>query len=1205
MWNAIFRFEVRYHLRQPLIYLITLLFGLMIFLAVTTDGVQIGGSIGKVHRNAPLVIMQLLTIMSVIGLFVVTAFVASSAQRDFERRTHELFFSKPIRRFDYLTARFAGSMVISLLIYVVGALTIAAGSLMPWLDPERVGPFQPEAYLFTLLVMVLPNLFFMGATFYALAVRTRSMMATYLGVVVFFVGFSISRVMLSDVENETVANLLDPFGLSALRSATKYWTIVESNTSIPELAGPLLYNRLLWIGAGLLFLALGYATFNPSRAERRRKRRGRLAAEAPPAALQAGVVLPRANRVFSRAATLRQYLAQTRLEAFAVFKSVPFIVILAMGIFNVIGGAIFMDRTLGTDVYPVTHLMLQAIRQSYAFLLVIIITFYSGDVIWKERTLKLSAVYDAAPTPSGVYLAAKLSALVAATVAFLLGGFLATIGVQVANGYYHLEPALYAKGFGLIVLPFVLIAILACFFQVIARSKFVGYALMIVFLLSSDLLDALDLRHNLYRFAETPPTPYSDMNGYGHFLTAYFWFILYWAFFSAVLLGLTIVFWNRGTESAWKTRWALARARFRGPARALVAAGAVGFVATGAWIYYNTNVVNEYVPDDKAETRQAEYEKKYRQYKDVLLPRIKAVRAEVDIFPEERRVEIRGTYRVRNEGDVPIRDIHFNLSNRVRVNALDFPPHQVNVADDELGYYVYALDEPLVPGATAELGFDLTVEHHGFVNHGSDTTIVENGTFFNNQAFFPILGYAEGRQLVDRNTRRKHGLEPVLRFAKIDDDFARRNTYLGPDADWVDFETTVSTSADQIAIAPGYLDKEWTVGDRRYFHYKMDVPILHFFSYLSARYAVARDRWGDVAIEVYHHPGHEYNVARMIDSVKKSLDYYTTNFSPYQHRQVRIVEFPRYAQFAQSFPNTIPFSESIGFIAKVDDDEDIDYPFYVTAHEVAHQWWAHQVIGGYVQGATMLSETMAQYSALMVMEKEYGPEKMRRFLKYELDNYLRNRGGELVEEMPLYLVENQPYIHYRKGSVVMYALKDYLGEKPLNRALADYVAKVAFQKPPFTTTLEFLDYIREAVPPGSESLIQDLFKTITLFENKVDDATYAEQPDGTYLVRLEAEAKKVRADGDGVETEIPIDDWIDVAVFGEKDGDSGAEGKVLFLEKRHVTEPRVAFEVVVGERPVRAGIDPYNKLVDRNSDDNVKRVSEASAEEVKSASVGG
>ncbi|MCP4655495.1 MAG: M1 family metallopeptidase, partial [bacterium] len=368
---------------------------------------------------------------------------------------------------------------------------------------------------------------------------------------------------------------------------------------------------------------------------------------------------------------------------------------------------------------------------------------------------------------------------------------------------------------------------------------------------------------------------------------------------------------------------------------------------------------------------------------------------------------------------------------------------------------------------------------------------------------------------------------------------------------------------------------------------------------LSAAYQVVRDRWRDVAIEVYYHEPHAFNLERMIDSVKKSLAYYTENFGPYQYRQMRIIEIPRYAEFAQSFPNTVAYSEAVGFIAKVDAEEVIDYPFYVTAHEVAHQWWGDQVVGGNVQGAALLSETMAQYSALMVMEREYGKEKMRRFLKYELDSYLRGRSGDGAEEVPLYRVENQRYIYYRKGSVVMYALRDYVGEEPLNQALAAYIAAVKFQMPPYTNSHELLDFVRRTVPAAQHGLIADMFKTITLFENRVEKASFAERDDGKYVVALQAKASKVRADGRGVETEMALDDWIDVGVFGEREVDGRTEETVLYLEKRHVTEPDLTFELVVDERPVRAGIDPYNKLIDRNSDDNVRRVSESSAAEIE------
>src|SRR5687767_3250761 len=272
--------------------------------------------------------------------------------------------------------------------------------------------------------------------------------------------------------------------------------------------------------------------------------------------------------------------------------------------------------------------------------------------------------------------------------------------------------------------------------------------------------------------------------------------------------------------------------------------------------------------------------------------------------------------------------------------------------------------------------------------------------------------------MTDRNERRKRGLGEPRRMPKLEDEKARANNYVTADADWIDFKTKVCTAPDQIALAPGYLKSESVVDGRRCFRYEMDRPMLNFYAYLSARWQVKRGEYKGIPIEVYYDEQHGFNVDRMIEATQASLEYYEANFTPYQHKQVRILEFPGYAQYAQSFANTIPYSESIGFIADLSDPDEIDYVFYVTAHEVAHQWWAHQVIGANMQGATVLSESLSQYSALMVMEKEYGRAKMRRFLKNELDSYLSGRGGERVEELPLYRVENQQYIHYRKGSLV-------------------------------------------------------------------------------------------------------------------------------------------------------------------------------------------
>ncbi len=313
-----------------------------------------------------------------------------------------------------------------------------------------------------------------------------------------------------------------------------------------------------------------------------------------------------------------------------------------------------------------------------------------------------------------------------------------------------------------------------------------------------------------------------------------------------------------------------------------------------------------------------------------------------------------------------------------------------------------------------------------------------------------------------------------------------------------------------------------------------------------------RDRWNDVDLGIYYHPGHEYNLAKMMKGMKAALAYCTANFSPYQNKTLRIVEFPRYASFAQSFPGSIPYSESIGFIARVDpkSEDDVDYPFYVTAHEVAHQWWAHQVIGGNVQGSTLMSESLSQYTALMVMKHEVGPEQMRRFLKYEMDRYLIGRSVERKKELPLERVENQGYIHYNKASVIFYALQDYLGEENVNRVLREYVQAVAYQKPPYTNSVELIDRLRKIVPPNLSYIINDMFESITLYENRALSATYRQTPAGKYEVKLKVAARKVKAGDLGEEKEEPLADWIDIGVLD-------SNGKPLYLQ-RHKIDRRVS-----------------------------------------------
>jgi ABC-type transport system involved in multi-copper enzyme maturation permease subunit len=1199
MFKEFLRFDLRYQFRSPVLWIVALVFSLLAFAAITSDGVQIGGAIGNVHRNSPAVITGFLGTFTVLGMFVAVAFVALPLLRDFDLGTDELFFSTPMRRSSYVWGRVTAGFIAALAAYALVALVVMVGTFMPWLDPDRLGPFSLRPYLWSFGVIIVPNLVFISALLALLAVTTRRLLIVFVGAISFIVLWMIAGALTRDIQYDQIAALIDPFGVRTIARITRYWSVAERNSQLPDLSGWLLTNRLLWLGVAALMIVAVQALFKPQRPRESKKRwlGARAETDQTPAAIATPAPIG-ASRAFDTSAAWRQCLQQMRFDTVAVLKSIPFLVLLAFGVLNFIGGARTLDSLFGTNVYPVTSLMLEAMQGSYQFLLILIITYYAGDIVWKERDAKVADVTDAMPVPNWVPLFAKLGAMIAVVLVFMLVGALTGIGYQLFNGYTNLELGLYARGLLVDSLPFVLMAGAAIFLQVLCNQKFLGYLSMIVLLLVIIILPTVHLEHNLYIFAGAPVMVYSDMNGYGHLLGAWAWFQAYWTLFVAMLVILASAFWTRGVAQTWRSRWRQALAHLRGGQGAALALFAVAFVAVGGWIFYNTAVVNEYLPADAVLDRQARFEREYKKYEGAPQPRIAAVRADVDIYPEERRATIRGNYRIVNKHPVAIRELHVFMNPAARLQIQSLDAATLKIDDPQTGFRLYELQQPLAPGAAMDFAFTVERAERGFTNSGMPPSagpgdvrspLNYNGTFFNSIEMMPHFGYNRDLQILDRNERRKRDLGDVPRMAKLEDESARDS--LGfPDADWVDFETTVSTSEDQIALAPGYLQREWVENGRRYFHYKMDQPMLPFYCYLSAAWKVKRGDWHGVPIEVYYDPAHPYNVDRMILATQESLDYFTANFSPYQHRQVRILEFPRYARFAQSFANTIPFSESIGFIADLRDPDDIDYVYYVTAHEVAHQWWAHQVIGADVQGSTMIVESLAQYSALMVMEQKYGREHMRRFLKYELDRYLRGRGGELIEELPLMRVENQPYIHYSKGSLVFYRLREEIGEEALNRALANFIRDKAFQQPPYTTTLEMLDYIRAQTPPEKQTLIDELFAKIVFYDNRVVAARASKREDGKFDVEIDYEAAKRESDGLGEESPLAMNDWMQVGVFARDEEGKESDERALHLQHHHISAASGTIKLVVDSAPYEVGLDPYNKLIDRIPDDNRKAI---------------
>lgn len=1195
MLATIARFELRYLFRNPLVWLTAAATFVMFVVGMSVDGFELGSE-GGLLENAAYATLRNYVMVSALFMFVTTSFVANAVHRDDETGFGPIIRSTPITKFEYLIGRFLGAFSMAALCMMVVPLAVIVGSIVPWADPAQLGPHRIADHLYAYFLIALPNLFIHAAIFFALATITRSMMATYLGVVAFISGFLVLQgSFVSQPGLRLFVTLADPFGARALSNAVRYWTVPERNVMLPDFAGPLLWNRVLWVGIAALCMAVAYATyrFADRGMSRRERKQQKLAQEAPAEAplFSSKIALPAPQR---DGVALRALLwMRTRFEMKQVVFSPAFAVLLAWGLFTTMFVLITQRDPDGRPRYPMTLLLIPKIEDAFAVLLTVIAIYYAGELVWRERDRRMHEIIDASPMPDWVYVVSKTLAMGLVLMTMLFINVVASVGTQLTLGFTNIEPAKYLLWY---VLPamwdMLLLTALAVFVHALSPHKAVGWGIMVLFLIWQTFNQSID--HNLLLYGGKTSVPLSDINGVGSFWKGAWTFRVYWGAFAILLLLGAHLLWRRGTELRLKPRVARAWRNLAGAPGWIAATALMIFIGSGAYAFYNTNVVNEYVTGSEADAWSAELEKKYGKYSNLPQPVIAHLTMNVDLYPEERRAVTTGRYRLENRTQQPISDVHVRvLFHDLELTRAGVENARMIVRDDKFRYRIYRLDKPMLPGEERVLTFETKRWHRGFPNEFQNTRLIENGTFLDNTEVSPVVGMIGGGMLSDPAKRAKYGLPPEGQTTpKLEDLSATATPGLG--TGWMKAaDITVSTAADQTPIAPGRKISDRTHNGRRIARFVTDAPMHPFFSIQSARYAEKHRLHAGVDLAVYYHAPHAWNVDRMLDALAMSLDYYQANFGPYPLDHVRIVEFPGYRYFAQAFAGTIPYSETYGFISDYRKADTIDLVTAVTAHELAHQYWAHQIIGAGMEGEDVLSETLAQYSAMMILKKMRGEDQIRRALRFELDRYLAGRGYGGPDEPPLMRVAGQDWITYRKGALVMYLLQQRLGEDAVNRALRNLLERYRYKGTPYPRSLDLIAALRaEAKTAEDQALITDLFERVTLYDLSVSAPTAVQRADGKWDVTVPVEAKKLYVGAGGATNETPLAERIEIGLFTAEPGDEVFDANDVILFERHpIRSGKQVLKFVTATKPLYAGVDPYNFYIDRNAGDNVLAVS--------------
>lgn len=1177
----VFTFEFYYQFRRSLLWIFFATVVGLISLVIS-EIAEYAQTVEPMLLYSPIVIAELSGYSSKFGLLIIAALVGDGAIRDISSRMDSLLYTSSVKKTTYIGARFLGTFSIaSILLLLALPLSLLLARMTQELDPALFGEFKPLAFVHASLFLTLPNAFIASAILYALVLYTRHSMAAFVGGVVLFVVSSFTLEIFAG--NWNLAKLLDPFGITVVTAISRSLTPLQINTQTIELKGFLLTNRALWLGISGMIGMLAYFRFKMSYYagtfgwKKITPPKIKSILNEPPTPIQISTAI----RSFSHQAKM----AQLRMLALGFYHELVMspagLLIPAITLYGFVLIPNLTEGPMGVPILPTTERVTSYMNSSALQIFVaMLITFFAGELIWRERDTRLNEISDAVPVPDAILLISKYVSLAFLVCTLQVGLMGAGIAIQLTAGYYEFNIPLYLQMlFGAGLVEHLMFAAVALALHIIVNGKYIGHLVILLFYLYTLVAPRFGIGHKLLVFGSDTGLATSIFYEQTPFLFPFILLKLYWAGWAFIFIMLAKYLWVRGREISFKRR---CQQGFNGLRHSKLLAG--GFIFTGiigGIIFYNTNILNEYKTKKQIISQQVENERLYGKYRNSPQPHLTSTTLHVEFYPDKREAFVQGRYQLINQEDKNIDSIHVALAEGVKTREIVFNRKaNLVLSDNNLRHYIYLLEQPLHPGDSLQMTYKVHFRQQGFSNSGINTAVMGNGSYFRNSDWLPAIGYQKNREVSSEVLRRENALPTRKLMRSLHDKEAIRDQ---SGRERIHFELTVGTSKDQIAIAPGSLKKTWFKQGRQYFHYVADAPIQNMYHIYSAKYNLHKATWKGIDIQIYHHPANVLNLKTIEQAMIASLAYYSKNFSSYPFRQLSLVEYADPGTGGISLPGTIGYSTNFSLINPEADKRNFNLPFAVAAHEVAHQWWGHQLIPVDVEGAPFLSESFAWYSALGVVEQMHGQDHLQNLLSAMRGEYLnpRSRAG-----MPL-LQAVDGFGAYRKGPLAMYALREYVGEEKVNMALANLLKKFKKGEPPFATSLDFYAEIQAVIPDSLQYLLKDLFETNIFWELETKAANRQSTSDGKWIVKMDLLARKVQVDIAGIETEVPMDDFIEIGVYGnDKEGTEHA----IYLKKHRIRSGANCIVVKVDKMPAQVGIDPRNLLIDTETNNNVRQI---------------
>ena len=1170
------RQEWRYQRRRPFVWICMAIY----FAIAFGDAYQAGvGQGGYQWVNGGDSVMTRAVVLSLLGILAVAGIIGESTARDRRLRMEECVLVIVSGRSALGFGRFLVAWGVCVLVGLMFVPGMLLGAMMPGIPAERLGPTDLSHYAKAMTYFLAPNFFISGAIVFAVGSRWRSQAAAYLAGVGLLVIWILARMLMGqDVLRHDVFPIYamcEPFGTTASAQYAMEWTVTQNNERFVPLAGYLLANRVLWVAfASLLVLvSVRWLPMQPVLAKAERVKRS------------ARLSLPGAG-------SGSEFWLTTRWEFLGLLRQPGLRLLLFFAAFSLW----FAASSAFTHHYslPTTDLLVHSTSFYFDKILILVLVWSAADLIWRERQHGMHEVVDAMPTRDTVRLLAKTVALIGIVLAFWLLAIVVNVVYQAANRFHHYELWLHFVDSFIFKAPYYLwMAVLALMLQVLVRQRFVAIGLFLLIYVAPVMMDALGRYHPLYRYGEVSFFWYSLLDGYGHFWKSHLWFLAYWT------LGALIVWWvawasmTRGTHPP--SRWQQLLTGLSKKTPVLVALLLIiGFASVGSAIWYQTAVQNTW-PLVNEDALKADVERQYGEtWRGKPQPRVVEIRSEVDLFPEERRLSVRGEFVLKNEDSVPIKELLVLAEPLLDLRSVSFSsPAQLVERDETLKVEYWRLDQALAPGEEMTMQFETGSEPgQGFKAHAKNDSINEvsmvevigNGTSLLNLQLMPVVGYTDRVEHKPGWKRRKYGLAEEWQGPSGEP--ARRQAHDTLHLSWVrEIDATITTSGDQIPLHAGTLvEDEKTSDGRRRVRYVVKRPSRGWSEVLSGRYIKRRyEREGIPPVEFFYDPVQTYTLDRMADEYQEALTYFVERYGEAPFDTLTMAQQSLHYDGMGNRAGLGFATEILGWKSNLARSKG-SVIRKMAAHMMGMSWFGDQIIPANVAGAKVIHAGLPYWSAGIYLEASNDVEANRERRRQDMRELFRQRRSLKDEESPFILELKDSTMIRKKGMIMMTYLADLVGEKAIEASFQSFLEEWRYRPAPFPTAEDFMIHLQRQVPERYHPQLVDIFEKVTRWDLRMVEAKAEPLEEGRWQVRAVIDVRKFYTSGLGEEREVDFATPVSVALAT---GRRFSEESMLATKRIVPSSGRSEVVIECGARPRFIALDVDVLLPDTNLNDQV------------------